>query len=160
VEIKKSLRRMIFALAATRRGVQMFYLYVKLIDMPISRLSNGKFIPSAKGDIMPIHFLTTTGAKSKTLRSVPVLCIPDGDDLILVASNWGKNQNPSWVYNLRAHPNVRVQKGKTEKDFVAHELYDNDRGSYWQKAIAFYPPYIKYALRSGRLFPIFLLKSQ
>jgi len=160
LEIKERLRRMIFALAATRRGMQMFYLYVKLIDLPISRLSKGNFIPSAKGDIMPICYLTTTGAKSKTLRSVPVLCIPDDKNLILVGSNWGKSQNPSWVYNLRAHPKVQVRKGKMEKDFIAHELYDDDQDAYWQKAIAFYPPYIKYEQRSKRTFPIFLLQSR
>jgi len=160
LEIKESLRQMVFALAATRQGMKMFYSYVKLIDLPISRLSKGNFIPSAKGDILPICYLTTTGAKSKTLRSVPVLCIPDDKNLILVGSNWGKSRNPGWVYNLRAHPKVQVRKGKIEKEFMAYELYDNERDAYWQKAIAFYPPYIRYEQRSERSFPIFLLKQQ
>ena len=157
---KERFRRLIHNVAASPRGMQLFYLFVKLIDMPISNLTKGNFIPSANGEIMPICYLTTIGAKSQLQRSVPVLCIPNGNGLILVGSNWGKPQNPSWVYNLRANPRVKVRKGGLKKEFIAIELHNHDREAYWQKATAYYPPYNTYERRSGRLLPVFLLEVE
>ena len=108
---------------------------------------------------MPIIYLTTTGARSGIQRSSPVLCIPDGENLILVGSNWGNLQNPGWVYNLRAHPQTEVRKGKMTKSYRARELGGDERAVTWQKAVLFYPPYVSYEQRSNRLLPIFLLES-
>jgi deazaflavin-dependent oxidoreductase (nitroreductase family) len=154
---KETLRRIILNLAATRQGLGIFHFYVRSFDLPISRLTKGVFVPSAYWDIMPIIYLTTTGAKSGIPHSTPVLCIPDGENLILVGSNWGNLKNPSWAYNLRTNPQTQVRKGKTVKDFTARELSGNERGAYWQKAIRFYPPYVSYEQRSNRSLPIFLL---
>ena len=57
------LRRIILNIAATRPGMGLFYLFVQLVDLPISRLTKGVFIPSANWNVMPIIYLTTTGAK-------------------------------------------------------------------------------------------------
>ena len=151
---------MITGVAATRQGIRILYLFVKLIDMPISKLTKGSFIPSANGSIMPVYYLTTIGAKSQTLRSVPVLCVPDRDRFILVGSNWGQSHNPSWVYNLRANPRAQLRKGQIQIEYVATELCDGNREAYWRKAIGFYPPYASYEQRSGRLLPIFLLEGE
>jgi len=145
-------------MAATQPGMRTFYWYVRLIDLPISRLTKGVFIPSAEWNIMPIIFLTTTGAKSGIPRSIPVLCIPDGENLILVGSNWGNPKNPNWAYNLRTHPQTQVRKGKMVKGFTASELHGDERTAYWQIAVRFYPPYVAYEQRSSRSLPIFLLE--
>ena len=155
----KRLRHIIFKMAATRQGMGMFYLFVRLIDIPLSKLTRGVIIPSAVGNIMPIFYMTTTGAKSKILRSVPVLSVPDGENLILIGSNWGNPQNPSWVYNLRAFPWAQMCKGKMKKDYIARELHSEERAIYWQKAVAFYPLYPSYEQRAGRLLPVFLLEE-
>jgi deazaflavin-dependent oxidoreductase (nitroreductase family) len=152
------LRRIILNIATTRQGMWTFYLFVRLIDLPISRLTKGAFIPSANWNIMPIIYLTTTGARSGIPRSVPVLCIPDGNKLILVGSNWGNHKNPAWAYNLRMQPKTHVRKGKMAKDFTARELHGDERAAYWQKALRFYPPYVSYEQRARRSLPIFLLE--
>ena len=41
--------------------------------------------------------LTTTGAKTGQQRVWPVLGVPDGDNLVVMASNWGQRQHPAWV---------------------------------------------------------------
>jgi F420H(2)-dependent quinone reductase len=152
------LRRLIYSMAASRAGLRMAFIFVRLVDMPISRLTGGKFIPSATGGIMPIYFLTTLGARSQKPRSQPVLCVPDDGKLILVGSNWGNSSNPGWVYNLRAHPRARVSKGSLVQAVTARELSGEERLTYWQRAVAFYPLYIAYARRSGRTLPVFLLE--
>lgn len=146
-------------MAATRQGMWLFQMFVRLIDIPISRMTKGAFIPSANGNVMPIIYLTTTGARSGRPRSNPVLCIPDGENLILVGSNWGNFQNPGWVYNLRAHPQTQVRKGKMTRSFRARELGGDERSVTWKKAVRFYPPYVSYEQRSCRSLPIFLLES-
>jgi F420H(2)-dependent quinone reductase len=153
-----TLRRIILNLAATRYGMWMFHFYVQMIDLPVSRLTKGLFVPSAYWDVMPIIYLTTTGAKSGISHSTPLLCIPDGENLILVGSNWGNPKNPNWAYNLRAHPQTQVRRGKTAKDFSVRELHGEERAAYWQKAVRFYPPYVSYERRSNRTLPIFLLE--
>jgi hypothetical protein len=52
------LRQKILQMASNRHGMRLFYLFVRLIDMPVSRLTRGKYIPSANLDIMPIIYLT------------------------------------------------------------------------------------------------------
>ena len=146
-------------MAASRTGLRLAFLFVRLVDMPISQLTHGEFIPSAFGNIIPIYYLTTLGAKSQVPRSRPVLCIPDGGNLILVGSNWGNSRNPSWVYNLRAHPRARVSKGRLQKAVTARELHGDERLAGWQKALAFYPLYASYEQRSGRTLPVFLLEA-
>lgn len=155
---RERLRRIIHRMAATRPGRRMFHLYVWLIDLPISRLTKGVFVPSAYWNIMPVIYLTTTGAKSGIARSNPVLCIPDGEKLILVGSNWGNLKNPGWAYNLRAHPHAQVRKGKIVKGYTVRELHGDERAACWQKAVTFYPPYVSYEQRSNRSLPVFLLE--
>ena len=152
------LRRIILVMAATRQWMWIFHIFVRWIDMPISRLTKGVFIPSANWNIMPVIYLTTTGAKSGIPRSSPVLGIPDGEKLILVGSNWGNPKNPSWAYNLRTHPQTQVRKGKETKRYTARELLGEERAAYWQKAVMFYPPYVSYEQRANRSLPIFLLE--
>jgi len=158
VSFQERLRRLIFNFSATRQGLRLFYLFVQLIDMPVSRLTRGAFIPSANWNIMPIIYLITVGAKTGVPRPIPVLCIPDGDNLVLLGSNWGNPKNPGWSYNLRVHPQAQVRKGKTVKTFTARELHGDERAIYWQKAVMFYPPYVSYERHSGRSLPVFLLE--
>lgn len=89
---------------------------------PIMRLINSRFYRNAhrwlfrwSGGRLGAHInrmdtllLTTTGRKSGREHTVPLLCLPDGDALVVVASNGGSGSHPSWWYNLQAHPEVSV----------------------------------------------------
>ena len=50
---------------------------------------------------LPMCLLTTVGRKSGLPRTLPLACFPDGDDLIIVASNNGQEHDPAWWLNLR-----------------------------------------------------------
>ncbi len=52
--------------------------------------------------------LTTRGARSGRRITIPVVVIPVGDDLAVVASNWGRRRHPAWYHNLVAHPDATV----------------------------------------------------
>jgi deazaflavin-dependent oxidoreductase (nitroreductase family) len=67
----------------------------------------------------PLILLTTTGAKSGQARTSPLMYIPDGDRLLVLASNYGAPKHPDWYYNLLAHPNVTVEVGSETYQAIA-----------------------------------------
>ena len=62
--------------------------------------------------------LHTTGAKSGIPRINPLVVIPDGDRIAVIASKGGAPTHPDWYHNLVANPEVSVELG-TEQ-FKAH----------------------------------------
>jgi deazaflavin-dependent oxidoreductase (nitroreductase family) len=58
-----------------------------------------------------ILLLTTTGARTGQLRTIPLGYGVDGDRFIVVAANAGAPAHPDWYYNLLAHPEVIVEWG-------------------------------------------------
>ncbi|HEY3993559.1 MAG TPA: nitroreductase/quinone reductase family protein, partial [Ktedonobacteraceae bacterium] len=59
----------------------------------------------------PLLLLTTAGAKSGQERTSPLMYIPDGAHLLVIASNVGAPKHPDWYHNLLVHPNVTVEVG-------------------------------------------------
>lgn len=92
------------------------------LPRPIMRFINSRFYRNAHRGLfrwsggrlgarvnrMETLLLTTTGRKSGREHTVPLLCLPDGEALVVVASNGGSGSHPSWWYNLQAHPEVSV----------------------------------------------------
>ena len=59
---------------------------------------------------IPIVLVTVRGARSGIERKVPLLYFTDGDDVILIASSYGKAKFPAWYYNIKANPEVRSKR--------------------------------------------------
>src|SRR5205807_8814386 len=57
----------------------------------------------------PVLLLTTTGRRSGTQRTVPLLYLMDGPDVVLVASNGGTVRHPTWWLNLQTTPEAWIQ---------------------------------------------------
>ncbi len=58
----------------------------------------------------PMVILHTVGAKTGNALLVPlVLTINDAGEWLLFGSYAGAQKNPSWVYNLRAHPEIDIE---------------------------------------------------
>jgi deazaflavin-dependent oxidoreductase (nitroreductase family) len=115
------------------------------------------------GDLVPMPFasMTTTGARSGQPRITAVVYFNDGDDLILIASNWGGTRHPSWYHNLRAHPQTVLQRGRRRGRYVAAEVSDEaERERLFALAHHVYPGYAQYRVRTaaiGRRIPIMRL---
>ena len=78
------------------------------LDRTLYKLSQGRITVSSSIAGLPLVMLTTTGAKSGQPRTVPLIGIPDGGDIVLIASNWGGASHPAWAFYLRLHPDVTV----------------------------------------------------
>jgi hypothetical protein len=74
------------------------------LDGPVLRRSRGRRSVTSAITGLPIVELTAVGARSKKPRTLPIIGMPDGDRLVLVASNYGQKRNPGWYHNLKAHP--------------------------------------------------------
>jgi len=78
------------------------------IDATLGRASGGR-LTSLPG--IPMVLLTHTGAKSGRTYVTPLLYFTDGpnDDVVLIASNYGRERHPAWLANVKANPEIRLQ---------------------------------------------------
>lgn len=110
---------------------------------------------------VPVITVTTIGAKSGQPRSVPLIGIPDGENFILIASNWGQKRHPGWYYNMRKNPVVKASINGLDVDLIAREVTGEERARYWDKASAIYGGYNAYERRvEGRQIPVMVLSPQ
>jgi deazaflavin-dependent oxidoreductase (nitroreductase family) len=129
---------------------------------PLDKLLYPRFhgrLVSAGPPVLPLLFLTTTGRKSGQRRSTPLVYLADGDDLVVVASNWGQRRHPQWSANLLALPHAMVEVDGRERSVGARLATPQERVRLWPKLLAEFPPYQTYANRSGRDLRIFILRS-
>jgi len=150
------------SIASSKPGSWFFSRVLHRMDKPVFRLSNGKHSATSMFTGLPLIMLTTTGAKSGQARTVPLLAIPDDDNLILIASNWGQSHYPAWHYNLCAHPEATITiQGESPRSYVAHEATAEEGERLWQKAVDRYAGYAAYKQRiaasSNRRIPIMVM---
>ncbi|MBS1870221.1 MAG: nitroreductase family deazaflavin-dependent oxidoreductase [Actinobacteria bacterium] len=94
--------------ALTRAGRWWVINVAPRIDGTIGRASGGR-LTSLPG--IPMLLLTHTGAKSGRTYVTPLLYFTDGpdEDVVVIASNYGRARHPAWLANVRANPEVRLQ---------------------------------------------------
>ncbi len=131
------------------------------LDRPVLRLSHGRYSLTSALAGLPVVAVTTIGAKSGQPRSLPLVAIPDGENVILIASNFGQQHHPAWYYNLRAHPEVQLTDEGQTVTYLARETDGAERERCWQRAVDLYSGYARYKERAGqRKIGVFLLTPQ
>ncbi len=119
------------------------------LDGPLMRLTRGR-LHFAKGTI-PLVVLRSTGAKSGIARDVPLGYFTDGDDVILIASNYGQTRHPSWYYNLLNNPRCELfADGRTDSagHFVARLAEGADRDRLFALAEGYASNFASYAAKT------------
>jgi F420H(2)-dependent quinone reductase len=110
---------------------------------------------------LPVVIFTTRGARSGTLRKIPLMRVEHEGNYAMVASQGGAPKHPSWYFNLKADPTaLTVQDGPEAVDAVARELSGDERETWWRRAVKAYPPYASYQRRTNRLIPVFLAEPR
>jgi F420H(2)-dependent quinone reductase len=105
-----------------------------------------------------VLLLTTTGRKSGKKRTVPLLYLEGGENLVLVASNGGAPVHPTWWLNLRANPEATVEVGREKLRVRAEEASPREKERLWPKLVEMYGGYETYRRRTYREIPVVLLK--
>jgi len=85
----------------------------------------------------------------------------DGEKIALIASNFGREHNPAWYYNLKAHPQCEVQWNERTGIYIAREVGGEEYEEYWRLGISSYVGYEKYKERAAhRSIPVMLLEPK
>jgi deazaflavin-dependent oxidoreductase (nitroreductase family) len=105
----------------------------------------------------PVVLLTSVGARSGKLRKTPLMRVEHNGEYAVVASLGGAPKHPVWYYNLKAHPHVELQDGPDKHDYMAREVFGEERELWWQRAVETWPDYANYQKRTSRTIPVFVL---
>ncbi len=126
------------------------------LHMFVYRVTGGRLGGRMVG--APVLLLTTTGRKTGKQRTIPLLYLEDGENLIVVASNGGTPRHPAWWLNLRADPEATVEAGRRELRVRAEEANPEEKERLWPKLVAMYGPYESYRRRTDREIPVVILR--
>lgn len=105
----------------------------------------------------PLLLLTTTGARTGLPRTTPMMYIPDGDRLLVLASNAGAPKHPDWYHNVVAHPEVRVEVAGEAYDASAVVLTGEERERLWARITEQYPFFNDHQGKITRTIPVIAL---
>ena len=108
----------------------------------------------------PLLLLTTIGAKSGQARTSPLMYIPDGDQLLVLASNFGAPKHPDWYHNLLVHPSVTVEVGSETYRARASTLVGLEREQTWARIVERYPSLAQLQATTRRQIPIVALQRE
>jgi F420H(2)-dependent quinone reductase len=106
----------------------------------------------------PVVLFTVTGAKSGHKRYVPLMRVEKDGRYAMIGSIGGSPKNPSWVYNLRANPQVTVQDGDKVLELTAREVHGAERDDWWQRGTEAYPHYVELQSLTTRKIPVFVVE--
>lgn len=108
----------------------------------------------------PLLLLHTTGAKTGEPRVSPVMYQSiDGteDQWAVFASYAGKDINPGWYHNLKAHAQASIEVGTERVDVQGRELVGEERSVIWEEQKRRFPGFAEYESKTSRTIPVVLL---
>ena len=106
---------------------------------------------------LPVIIVTNRGNRTGAIRKTPLMRVREGNNYILVGSRGGAPKNPEWVYNLRADGNVEIRDETEVFAMRVREVVDAEElARLWELAVAAFPPYAEYQIRTERRIPVFL----
>lgn len=115
--------------------------------------ANGGHVDKFGDNLLLVHHL---GAKSGTERVNPLVAIRlDHDTWWITASAGGREHNPDWLYNLKAHPDITVEiPGEGSANVRARVLEGSARDEAYTQFKAYSPSFSEYEKRAPRVIPV------
>jgi deazaflavin-dependent oxidoreductase (nitroreductase family) len=125
------------------------------VNVWIYRLTGGMLGSRMAGQ--SVLLLHSVGRKSGKPYTTPVNYYRDGENYILVASNWGKESSPGWFFNLMHHPETTLQIKRQVVPVKASEASGADYERLWSYVTGQNPFYTNYQKQTERKIPIMIL---
>lgn len=110
--------------------------------------------------VPPMLVLDHVGARTGSRRTTVLAYMPDGDDVVLVASKGGHPRHPAWFHNLRANPDTTIQVGSDRRAVHAHVATPEERARLWPKVLEAYGGFGDYQKRTEREIPLVILEPR
>jgi deazaflavin-dependent oxidoreductase (nitroreductase family) len=109
----------------------------------------------------PLILIHHVGATSGIERVTPLVCTPQRDGrYVIVGSNGGSPTHPSWYYNLKANPTIKVEFGAETFLVRAAELTGAKRSEHWARLVADSSSLREFARKTSRSVPVFVLTRE
>lgn len=125
----------------------------------IFRFTGGRLWGTLDG--APLLILHHTGAKTGARRQNLTVHMPDGENLVIVASSAGNPTNPAWYHNLLAHPDdVEVDVRGGRRRVRARQATRAEAAELWPRLTETYPPFKTYTARTDRDLPVMILEPR
>ena len=123
----------------------------------VFRLSRGRLLGRLEGQ--GILVLVTRGRRSGKPRSSPLMYFQfeESGDLIVVASNYGRDHHPAWYLNAAADPSVTVETEGGSFAAEARIVEGEERAALFDKVAAANPRFAGYRAGTDRRIPIVAL---
>lgn len=131
---------------------------VPRVDRVLYRLTRGRV--QLAGAAVPSLLLTVPGRRSGEPRTTPLAYVPDGEDFLVIGSNWGQEAHPVWTLNLMAAETAVVETRGRRVVVHPHLLEGADRRAVWPRLVTVWPTVDDYTECSGRELRVFRLRPQ
>ncbi len=139
------MNRVLRKVGPTRPFIAVYRRLGPRIDPWLIRRTGGQIATKFYG--FPALLLVTTGAKSGQRRTSPLLYARDGDDFLIVGTNFGTTHHPAWTANLNADPEAEVVVGEDTVRVRAERCDAEEFARMWPKFSAVYGGYDTYLER-------------
>ena len=106
---------------------------------------------------LPTLLLTAVGRKSGEKRTVALVFLQHGEEMVVVGSLAGYDQHPAWCLNVTANPDCWVQLDDRKVSAVARNASEDERTDLWPKLDAMFPVWSHFQKQTDRPFPIVIL---
>jgi len=126
------------------------------IDPLLLRLTRGRFATTA---FFPLVLLHVRGRRSGELRTVTLVYFTEGEEVILVASSFGRPSHPAWFHNLMAADEVELEAGGVTATYRPRLTEGEERRRLYDLARRNYAGYGNYEQMAGdREIPVVALR--
>ena len=126
--------------------------WITRTHIAIYKLTNGKLASDMAG--FPGILLRTVGRRSEKPHTVCLPYLPDGEDMVVVASYAGGPKHPAWYHNLKAEPNVIIREKAKVFWAKAETVEGEDYKKLWTEMIEKGPWYEGYQEKTDRKIPL------
>jgi len=72
-------------------------------------------------------------------------------------SKGGADSHPDWYYNIKAHPDMKVEVGDETIDVHAEEVTGSERDAVYKRQATLYPTFAEYERKTKRKIPVIAL---
>lgn len=108
----------------------------------------------------PLVILHNTGAKSGEMRENPLMYLQEDGTTFIFASRGGEPHNPDWYYNVKAHPEVKLEFPDKTVDAVASEVTGAERDRVYDAHSRRFPQFAEYQQKTTRVIPVIAVEPK
>jgi deazaflavin-dependent oxidoreductase (nitroreductase family) len=152
-------KRLLMRMSNTDIGRKVGINLAAKVDPFLLRVSGGRL---ATTGFFPVVTLIARGRKSGEERQTPLVYFTRGEEVILIASSFGREKNPAWYYNATANPEVELLVKGRRLPYRVRETGGDEREHLRDLAERLYPGYGSYRERTAgiREIPVLALSPR